>query len=456
MKAPMRVLLLSSLVCLRFSADEYVVISNKNAHNLSTKQIKAIYLKKLIIVNDVSMVPVNLDSGDELRDKFEQEILGMNSSQLKKYWTQQHYLGHRPPISLKSQESVKRFIKNVDGSVGYLETSNLDDNIKTLYTWRDEPDNTYEYQYKLGDGTQIGSLPIYIGGYLSIDYRHMNGERRYRIDDLAVLSYGNYDNFSYMAEFEHKAFFAKTYVNGSSRSENNSKLHTERLYADYKRDEHYAFRLGKYNSPIGFWNLLPVNVLRDTTSVPMSSFILFPQFTTGFDASYSSLNGGELKIDLMAQRNKGFDDEYNNYKIDEHYAFGIAYEKDDYALKLNGGRFTKTDAAATAKDFNYALLSAKCDTDKYQIMGELGSQSSSDQTTTPYAGYLQGLYRVTPKHIAVLRAEAYKDNVANAKDKIAILGYTYRPLYPVALKAEYQIHSNHNEDQTLLSLSVMF
>ena len=172
--------------------------------------------------------------------------------------------------------------------------------------------------------------------------------------------------------------------------------------------------------------------------------------------TYASFNSGELKLDVMLQRNKDLDDKYNNYQIDEHYAFGIAYEKDDYAFKLNGGRFSKVDAPNQIEDLDYALISAKYDADQYQVMGELGYQKSSAKTTTPYAGYLQGLYRVTPKHIAILRAEAYKDNVANAKDKIAVFGYTYRPLYPVAFKVEYQLHSNHNEDQTLLSLSVMF
>ena len=259
-----------------------------------------------------------------------------------------------------------------------------------------------------------------------------------------------------MAEFEYKAFYVKTLTNGSSQTQRDTRLHIERLYADYNHDENYSFRLGKYNSPIGFWNLLPVNVLRDTTSNPISTNIVFPKFTTGLDASYSSFNGGELKIDLMAQHNEDLDDFYNNYKIDEHYAFGVAYEKDDYTLKVNGGHFSKIGSANQIEDLNYALLSAKYDTEQYQIMGELGAQRSSDKATTPYAGYLQGLYRVTPKHIAVLRAEAYKDNVANLKEEMAVFGYAYRPLYPIALKAEYQLHSNHNEDQILLSLSVMF
>jgi ABC-type phosphate transport system substrate-binding protein len=137
MKAITRALILCAIFYLQINADEYVVISNKNAQILSAEQIKAIYLKKLIIVNDINIVPINLDSGDQLRDKFNNEILNMSVSRLQTHWTKQHYLGHRPPLSLKSQESVKAFVKKVDGAIGYVNKKNIDDEVRVLYQWRD-------------------------------------------------------------------------------------------------------------------------------------------------------------------------------------------------------------------------------------------------------------------------------------------------------------------------------
>ena len=116
---------------------EYVVIANKHMEDLSPSQIRAIYLKKLILIHDTKAVPINLDARDPLREKFEQHILEMNFDRLQSYWTKEHYLGHRPPISLKSQESVKAFVKKVDGSIGYIEMDNMDDNLKILYKWSD-------------------------------------------------------------------------------------------------------------------------------------------------------------------------------------------------------------------------------------------------------------------------------------------------------------------------------
>ena len=171
--------------------------------------------------------------------------------------------------------------------------------------------------YQLGEGIQLGSLPIYIGGYISTDIRSRDDETRYRIDDLAFLGYGNYGKFSYMAELEFKEFYAVT-VNkdGNSSTSTDTSLHTERLYLDYTFNENYMLRGGKYNSPIGFWNLLPINVLRDMSSTPYSSNIIFPRFTTGFAAKYSSFNDNELQVDVMIQHNNDLDSSYNNYQMD--------------------------------------------------------------------------------------------------------------------------------------------
>ncbi|MCK4737879.1 MAG: hypothetical protein KAT10_04895 [Sulfurimonas sp.] len=310
--------------------------------------------------------------------------------------------------------------------------------------------------YQLGEGIQVGSLPLYIGGYFSLDYKYMDGTDRYRVDDVAVLGYGNYKKFSYMLELEFKELYVETHKNGVKKTTRDNKLYVERLYIDYSLNENYTFRVGKYNSPIGFWNMLPINVLRETTSSPMTRYILFPKFTTGLDASYTSYGDGELKINLMLQHNQDIDDEYNNYKIDEHYGFGISYEKNNYTVKLNSGYFHRTDNNVVRSNLYYFLLSAKYEDEKYQVLAELGSQKSKNDYTTDYAGYIQGLYRFTEQHLGILRLESYDNNVNTTSDDIAIVGYTFRPLYPIAIKSEYQFHSKSEQNQFLFSISVLF
>lgn len=313
-----------------------------------------------------------------------------------------------------------------------------------------------EEGYELGKGVQVASLPLYVGGYFSLDYQYMQEQERYRLDDLALLAYGNYDKFSYMAEFEYKNFYVHTKTQQDQSVEKDTNLYIERLYADYNYNENYLFRVGKYNSPIGFWNLLPINVLKQTSSSPASTTLLFPKFTSGLGAFYTAYGEGEFHLDLIAQNNEDLDHAYNNYKINKHYGLNILYEKNEYAFKANAGYFHKIETHNEPDLLYYYLISAKYETEKYQFLAEAGSQYSEEKTTTPYAGYVQGLYRFTEQHIGSIRAEAYKDNWHKESDEMAIFAYTYRPIYPIALKTEYQFHSRSSQNQFLCSLSVLF
>jgi len=118
-------------------ANEYAVVANKEFQNLSKADIKVIYLKKSSYINDKKVIPINLGSRDKIRKSFEKNVLNMSFPRLKAYWTKQHYLGHRPPITMKSQESIKLFIQKIDSAVGYMEVKNVTNNLKILYKWSD-------------------------------------------------------------------------------------------------------------------------------------------------------------------------------------------------------------------------------------------------------------------------------------------------------------------------------
>ena len=130
-------ILILSVFSMHTAASEYVVVANQNMHKVSLGQIRALFLKKSSYVGDTKIVPLNLGSRNKIRESFEKKILHLHLSRLKSYWMKQHYLGHRPPISMKSQESIKAFIQKVDGAIGYIELKNVDKNTKILYRWSD-------------------------------------------------------------------------------------------------------------------------------------------------------------------------------------------------------------------------------------------------------------------------------------------------------------------------------
>jgi len=128
---------LLSLFCYDILGQEYAVVCNKKIEHVSLGQIKAIFLKKNSYIGDKKVLPINLASRDKIRSSFEKEVLHMSFTRLKSYWTKQHYLGHRPPITMKSQKAVKAFLYKVEYSIGYMKIESIDKELNILYQWSD-------------------------------------------------------------------------------------------------------------------------------------------------------------------------------------------------------------------------------------------------------------------------------------------------------------------------------
>ena len=314
-------------------------------------------------------------------------------------------------------------------------------------------------EYSLGNGFHIPATSAYVGGYFSTEYmnRAKAHQDYYKIDDVALLGYGSYKKISYLVEFEAADFYTKELTNGG-QSHLNSDMHAERLYIDYSISEQYQLRVGKFSSPIGYWNLTPINVLRDTTSNPVMSSIIFPKQTTGIDLSYEYLNTHETKADILIQNSDDIDKKYNAIKVDRHYGVGIEINSDYTSLKFNSGYFRSETPLYHDQNFYYGVASFLFDNDTLKVSGEIATQFSDTKSIIPYALYLQSVYTLWEKHYAIVRLESYKieETTQAQKDNISIFAYTYRPIYPVALKAEYQIHSDTKQNQFIASFSVLF
>lgn len=314
-----------------------------------------------------------------------------------------------------------------------------------------------ESEYQLGQGIQIDGLPLYLGGYFSIEYGHeYDNKRSLSLDELAVMAYGEYNNYTYLLEIEAANVYNEVF--GDETSEGvNKEIHIERLFVNYDFNENYGLKLGKFNSPIGFWNRIPINVLRDTSSNPRITELLFPRFTTGADFLYKTENDYEVAIDTIIQGGKDLDSAfnteiYNNFDLDSNYGFGVSLQNDTWSYQFNTGYFHLT----SDQKYYYLLGAIKYEQDNFKIQSEFGTQFNEKGTTIPYIGYLQGSYIFKENHQAILRLEAYENKLTDIKDDFAVIGYTYRPIYPIAVKGEYQWHSLHEENKMIFSISVLF
>ena len=200
--------------------------------------------------------------------------------------------------------------------------------------------------YELGLGYQLNPK-ITLGGYFSAEYSLGENHQAATLDDVAVLAYGNITpSFSFLAEIESVNFYTIDFENDTNSS--NTTPAIERLYGDYTFSDQLSVRFGKQITPIGYWNLQPINVLRETTSSPRYSREMFPKFMTGLDFYGFTPFDDTLKYHVYLQGTEDLDDQYINIQIDSHY--GVALEKllGSY-WKAGGsiGRFTDINNGTT-------------------------------------------------------------------------------------------------------------
>ena len=306
--------------------------------------------------------------------------------------------------------------------------------------------------YTLGQGYRFGDL-LTAGAYVSVEYEEKRHERRFKVEDLAVLGYGTLaPSLTYLAEFEATNIYIRDFDTHTEQM--GTEFHVERAYLDYKASDALQVRAGKMITPIGIWNREPINVLRDTTSNPLYATEMFPRLLSGVDL-YGYLPGnGEFGYHLFGQKTRDLDEEYINIPNEHYFGAAISYDIDmQSSVGASVGEFvTRQD-----ERFRYVQANFLYDAFDYKVTAEgILRHNDSAATRRKYSGsaYVQGLYRVTPQHSAVVRYEYFDDR--SYDDDILILGYGYRPRYPISFKAEYQWHSQSAENRFLTSISVLF
>ncbi|MFA6395597.1 MAG: hypothetical protein WCW84_06480 [Sulfurimonas sp.] len=308
--------------------------------------------------------------------------------------------------------------------------------------------------YALGHGVQVDKA-LNVGGYFSTEFSVQGGEKTLAFEDLAIMAYGDVNPmFSYMTEFESIGFYQKNLTNGIETS--HRQFHAERAYGDVWLSDAYNIRFGKQITPIGYWNREPINVLRDMSSNPLYCSLLFPKFLTGIDINGYIPRVEGMTYHLFGQKNPDLDDEYVNIR-NKHF-FGLSVEKELSTEYSSGGSIGEY-ITLTEQRTRFLQLNAKYDDVKWQFMSEVllaKSYYSSGDIDITFTGYAQGMFRYSAENAILGRYEHFKDHHVGREDNIAIVGYSYRPSYPISLKGEYQLHSLDNENRALFSFSVLF
>lgn len=122
------------LISTLFGAQYSIIVSKKvPLSSISVEQIRDIYLQKRHSIGEQKIIPLNLVGQEPSRIAFENTVIGMGRDRLNAYWVKQHFQGNTPPVTQPSHESIKAFVQNVEGAIGYIPSSMVDNSVKVIY-----------------------------------------------------------------------------------------------------------------------------------------------------------------------------------------------------------------------------------------------------------------------------------------------------------------------------------
>ncbi|MFV1981993.1 MAG: phosphate ABC transporter substrate-binding protein [Thiohalomonadales bacterium] len=119
------------------TADVVVIVNVANdVSSIDASKIKKIFLlKKKKFSTGKKIVPVEQTSGSSVRDIFNDKVLRKSSNQLRAYWAKIIFSGKgSPPKSVADDAAVKAFVSTTDSAIGYIDSANVDDSVKVIFT----------------------------------------------------------------------------------------------------------------------------------------------------------------------------------------------------------------------------------------------------------------------------------------------------------------------------------
>lgn len=114
---------------------ELVIIGHHGGPDTITpQQVKDIYLNRSSRLPDGQrVVAFQLPAGNSMRDEFNERITERNDAWLKSFWSRQVLTGKgHPPREVSSANSMKSVVSSTLGSIGYLDSTLVDDSVKVL------------------------------------------------------------------------------------------------------------------------------------------------------------------------------------------------------------------------------------------------------------------------------------------------------------------------------------
>lgn len=116
------------------SAEVAVIVNPGNSNSISEKDIKRMFLGKEKKFSDgSSVIPINLASGDSVRENFETNVVGKSASKMKAYWAKLVFSGKgNPPKEVANATEAISLVAANPAVIGYIDASKVNDSVKVI------------------------------------------------------------------------------------------------------------------------------------------------------------------------------------------------------------------------------------------------------------------------------------------------------------------------------------
>lgn len=287
-----------------------------------------------------------------------------------------------------------------------------------------------------GQGWRIGDTGLTLGGYTSLQYQDLqNSNSRLALSHLSMFVW--WESQSGLRIFSEIDNESQLSADTQSVDADGSFLSVERLYGEYAFNDALGFRLGKFLTPIGYWNQIHADPLVWTTSRPLESVALFPDHTSG-----AMVFGGTdvlgKRLDYRAYTSIGTDVRKDPAEKPFNEAFGVQVTLEDvshWRIGLSAASFdeiTNTEEHETLIGADFLWHSGG-----FEVSGEgVYRHSSLGSMRDGNGAFVQGVMPIAGKLYAVARLEHLRDPDLQQPVRLSVFGLNYRLDRAVSFKLE--------------------
>lgn len=121
-----------------FAQAEVDIIVHSSVNETASKDdLSRLYLGKTkSLAGGTTLEPINLQSGNPVRDEFNEKILGKSDAQLKSHWSRLVFTGKaQPPKDVGSDAEVVGLVKSNPNMIGYVSSGSAGDGVKVIATF---------------------------------------------------------------------------------------------------------------------------------------------------------------------------------------------------------------------------------------------------------------------------------------------------------------------------------